>query len=634
MEILDNFVVSDEEPRETGNIDQFDSKLIPLQRNSYLGFSVDSGMALMRKGELTIVSGAPRGGYSGQVAFIKTDPVAKRNLSVDLVLSGPGLASSFGYDVAVVDLNRDGDCARLQSKASVFNYTFEADAEQRRAKLPPRVEFLGLSHGGLELPGQDKEICTEARLRLLRDIKDRLSSIPVSVAILLWNSSQTTRLSDDLPDVTPVINLYQQKSTMSEIALINKGCGSDNICQSNLKLPYNFCSIQKQHDKDVFNSLSRENGIAVISPSDEDIALEITVTNRDGDDAHQSHSVISLPDTLHYSAVVYNTVSEKQLKCTANDKGTLIDCELGNPFQRDAEVTFYVILSTACISLSTTNVNITLQLETLARPSQVSFGEDRRGESAIKSLDDIGTLVQYEFRIANLGRPLKSFANASLNIFWPKENSAGKWLLYLTQFNSKGVQSVPCSPVQELNPIKHLKGWYDASRKRREAEHKALSTDGFTFFSTKRKYKILTCSDGANCVELQCPLLGLDSTAVVVLRSRLWHSTFTEDYNSLNYLDIVVDAYLSLTDTPENTQLKPDNPGTKVKLTVFPERKAQYFAKVSWWIILLTVLAGLLLMAALGFLLWMCGCIKCPAHNRKSSHHDQAPNTEAAHLKN
>uniref|UniRef100_A0A672ZPT3 Uncharacterized protein n=1 Tax=Sphaeramia orbicularis TaxID=375764 RepID=A0A672ZPT3_9TELE len=71
-------------------------------------FSVDSGMALIRKGELTIVSGAPRGGYSGKVAFLKPDPVAKRNLSVEFLLTGPGLASSFGYDVAVVDLNGDG----------------------------------------------------------------------------------------------------------------------------------------------------------------------------------------------------------------------------------------------------------------------------------------------------------------------------------------------------------------------------------------------------------------------------------------------------------------------------------------------------------------------------------------------
>lgn len=72
------------------------------------GFSIDSSMALLRKGELTIVSGAPRGGYSGQVAFLQAEHGAERSLSVELVLSGPGLASSFGYDLTVVDFNGDG----------------------------------------------------------------------------------------------------------------------------------------------------------------------------------------------------------------------------------------------------------------------------------------------------------------------------------------------------------------------------------------------------------------------------------------------------------------------------------------------------------------------------------------------
>nr|XP_046261717.1 integrin alpha-6-like [Scatophagus argus] len=824
MEPLDNLDIFGENPRETGDIDQFNPKLIPLQRNSYLGFSIDSGLALIRQGELTIVSGAPRGGYSGQVTFLKADPAAQRNLSVELVLSGPGLASSFGYDLAVVDLNGDGwedlavgapeffvkdglvggavyiyinnkgnnwekivptqllghkdsmfglavesigdlnqdgygdiavgapydgsgrvylyygssdginkkpvqvlsseskkvtlfgyslsgnldvdnnqypDLAVGSLSDSVFvyrarpvvsvssslkvtpnqiditkeqcdkrtcyfaartcftytahpasfnaklilNYTFEADTERRKARLSPRVDFLGLSRGSLELPGQKTEICTDAKLRLVRDIKDRLRSIPISVTLSLWNSSQAASMSTDLPVITPVLNLFQQKSTVSEIIFVNKGCGSDNICQSNLELQYKFCSRKTQNNQNVFKSLDREDGVAVITPSDEDIALEITVTNRDGDEAHQSHSLISLPDPLRYSSFVYSTTAETIVTCTANDKGTLIDCELGNPLPKDAEVTFYLILTTSGISLSTKAINITLQLKTtsvqtiqpvealakvvfelelqvygLARPSQVSLGEYLRGESAIKSVDEIGTPVYYEFRITNLGRSLKSFTNASLNIYWPKENSVGKWLLYLSQISSKGVQSVPCSPANEVNPLKEVKGWHHPPRKRREAEHEALSTDGFPFLPTRRKYKTLTCSDGLRCVEIRCPLLGLDSTAVMVLHSRLWNTTFTEDYSSLNYLDIVVDASLSLTNSPENIGLKPEKPETKVKLTVFLEKKTEYFTKVAWWIIFLTVVALLLLLAVLVFLVWKRGCIDCLAQNKKLLH--------------
>ncbi|XP_050928466.1 LOW QUALITY PROTEIN: integrin alpha-6 [Lates calcarifer] len=775
MELLDNLGIASENPRETGDIGRFNTELIPLHRDSYLGFSIDSGMALIRKGELTIVSGAPRGGFSGQVTFLRADPAAKRNLLVELVLSGPGLASSFGYDVTVVDFNGDGwddlavgapqFCVKddvevggavyvyinnkgknwkdvvptqlLGNKDSMFgiavenigdinqdgygdiavgapysssgrvyiycgssdgihkneaqvlssgsqnihlfgyslsgnldiddnqypdlavgslsnsvfvyrsrpvvsvsislqvtpskiditkekcgeqtcyfivqacfnytahlasfnpklmlNYTFKADAKSR-------VNFCGSPQGKLELPGQRTNVCTDTKLQLQRDIKDKLHSIPVSVTVSLLNSSQ----SADLPNVTPVLNFYQQNSTVSEIILINRGCGSDNICQSNLELQYKFCSRQTQNEQIGFKSLAREDGVAVIIPSEEGIALEITVTNRNGDDAHQSHLSSSYPDTLDYSSV-YSKAAE--MNCTGKRKS--IDCELGNPFQRDAEVTFYVILNTSNISLSTTDVKVTLQLETtsnqtiqqveavakvffelvlqvtsVAKPSQVlvSLGERLIGESAIKSVDEIGPSVQYKFRIKNMGRPLKSFANVSLNILWPKENSVGKWLLYLTQNTSKDVQSVSCSPVNEFNPLKHINGWHEPSRKRREAEHEALSTNGFPFFPTKRKFKTLNCSDGLKCVEIRCPLLDLDSTAAIILHAQLWNTTFTEDYSDLNYLVIVVNATLSLTSSPDNIRLKPEKHGTQVSLTVFLEQK--HFTKIAWSIIL------------------------------------------------
>lgn len=328
--------------------------------------------------------------------------------------------------------------------------------------------------------------------------------------------------------------------------------------------------------------------------------------------------------------------------------GNLIDCELGNPLRRDAEVTFYIILTTSGISLSTKHVNVTVQLETTsvqtiqpvealakvvfevelqvygrAVPSQVSLGESVIGESAVKSVEEIGTSVRYEFRITNLGRPLKYFANASLNVFWPKENSVGKWLLYLTHSSSKGVQSVPCSPVSEVNPLKDVKGWHAVQRRRRQAGAEALSTDGF--LPVTRKYQSLTCSDGLSCVEIRCPLLGLDSAALLVLHARLWNSTLSEDYSSLNYLDIVVDATLNLTDSPKNIGFKSDNPAAKVKLTVFFERKVELLVKVAWWIIFLTVLVLLLMLLVLGLLLWKRGCFRHLTLNKKPPLKETAP---------
>lgn len=57
----------------------------------------------------------------------------------------------------------------------------------------------------------------------------------------------------------------------------------------------------------------REGDISIITPSKEDIALEITVTNRDGDPAHQAHVAIRLPDTLGYTSTVHaKSVSKRQ----------------------------------------------------------------------------------------------------------------------------------------------------------------------------------------------------------------------------------------------------------------------------------------------------------------------------------
>lgn len=73
-----------------------------------LGFSLDSGKALTKKGQLTVVAGAPRANHSGAVVFLKKGGDTSNILVDEYTLEGEGLASSFGYDLAVLDLNGDG----------------------------------------------------------------------------------------------------------------------------------------------------------------------------------------------------------------------------------------------------------------------------------------------------------------------------------------------------------------------------------------------------------------------------------------------------------------------------------------------------------------------------------------------
>ncbi|XP_042317013.1 integrin alpha-6 isoform X1 [Sceloporus undulatus] len=828
------------------NPDQFVYKTLPpsirvdkhtdVMTNSYLGFSLDSGKGIVSQENITFVSGAPRANHSGAVVLLKKDSDLQRALSLVHVFEGEGLASSFGYDVAVVDLNSDGwqdivvgapqyfdrdgeiggavyvyinqqgrwegvkpvrlngpansmfgiavenigdvnqdgfpdiavgapydgdfgkvyiyhgskngiitkpaqvldgeanrvaffgysitgnmdldknsypDIAvgSLSDSVSVYrsrpvvnikktieispdridlnmqncrepsgicmnvracfeytanpkdfnpkiilNYAFEAENLRRRLGLPSRVHFSKRQSdqfsGTVTLAGQKKEECVTTSLVLQEKIKDKLRPIPVTVGVTIngseSSSSSRRRQGRSLPDLVPILNSNEPSTVNAEVQFLKEGCGSDNICNSNLKLHYRFCT--KEGNEDKFAYFPMENNVPVLVLKDQkDIALEITVTNspsdpknlqKDGEDAHEAKLIATFPDSLTYSAFrEHKGFPEKQLICGANPNGSQVECELGNPFKRNSNVTFYVILSTTKVNVDTRDLDINLKLETtsnqvnldpitasakvvielllsltgVAKPSQVYFGGTVIGESAMKIEDDIGSLIEYEFRITNLGRPLKTFGTAFLDILWPKELKGGKWLLYLVSIHSKELGELHCEPPHEINPL----GIETSRNLRTKREVAEKQTEGGKRLSllSERKYKTLECNGEAKCVNIRCPLQGLDSKASIMLRSRLWNSTFLEEYSKMNYLDIPLKASISIA-AADNIKLA--NEATNVRVTVFPAKTVALYKGVPWWIILIAILAGLLMLALLVFLLWKCGFFK----RDKKDHYD------------
>ncbi|XP_064166998.1 integrin alpha-6-like isoform X1 [Anguilla rostrata] len=835
----------DDGPYEVGDENRLDPDLVPVPPNSYLGFSVDSGKSISRKGQLTIVSGAPRANHSGAVVLLKKESEASFMLSEEFILEGPGLASSFGYDVAVVDLNGDGwqdiavgapqfflkdgevggavfvyinqegkwdrvvpiplygprdsmfglavenigdltqdsyedmavgapydgagagrvyvyhgsrdglntapaqileghdhnvklfgyslagnmdldrnsypDLAVGSLSDAVFvyrsrpiihidmdikttpkeidmtkktcgnnvcltvnacftytanpvsyspkltiAYSITVESDRMKRGLPSRVTFLTLtkspehsqSSGTLELRGQRKRSCISAELKLQDDIQDRTQPIPIQTSVSIKSIRRRTRQSS-LPELLPVLNSSQPtKNIISQVGFLKEGCGADNICQSNLQLQYKF--FYREPSTDEFSPLPVENGVPVMSLGEQkDIALEVAVTNWNGEDAHDATLVASFPPALRYSTFYCPRATDKQVLCVANQNGSQTNCALGNPFKRDSEVMFYIQLTPGDISLNTTEVEIDLRfampseqkhvtpmkarakvvMELLlsvsgaARPSQVYFRSPAEGQRAIKSEEEIGSLIDYQFRIMNLGRPLKSPGTASLHIQWPKENAAGKYIIYLVKIDTHGLDDVQCTPEEEIIPIKSIKESSKSRSKREFEDSKTASGERFSLFTNKRKHKMLTCSNEARCVEVRCPLQGLDSTAAVSLRFRLWNNTFSADYADWDYLKIVVKAFLRLDASAQNKVLRSSE--TEVRVTVFPEKLLPYYGRALWWIILLGILAGLLMLALLLVLLWKCGFFSIAKEDQqteaceKAENHGPAPAREA-----
>ncbi|KAM4668662.1 integrin alpha-6 isoform 2-T2 [Amazona ochrocephala] len=633
---------------------------------NFFGYSIAGNMDLDKNSYPDIAVGS----LSDSVSVFRSRPVIsiKKSITVqpdriDLKKKNPEDPSEIWMDVKA--------CFQYTANPSDLNprikvtYTFEAENERRQLGLPSRVRFKDhLSDqftANTTLRGQNSRECVTTKLVLQDKIKDKLRPIPVSVTVRiagLESSSPSTRKDRALPDLIPILNSNESETKTTKVEFLKEGCGEDNECHSNLKLQYRFCSREGNEDR--FTYLPIEKGVPVLVLKDQkDIALEITVTNnpsdaknpqKDGEDAYEAKLIATFPDSLTYSAFrEMRGYPEKQLTCGANQNGSQAECELGNPFKRNSNVTFYLILSTTKVNVDTTDLDINLKLETtstqvnstpitasakvvlelllsltgVAKPSQVYFGGNIIGESAMKSEDNIGNLIEYEFRVTNLGRPLKTFGTASLDIQWPKEISNGKWLLYLMKIDSKGLEKVSCQPESEINSL-HVAESHNSRRKREVAEKQTTDSKTLSLFS-ERKYKTLDCNVNARCVDIKCPLKGLDSKASIVLRSRLWNSTFLEEYSKMNYLDILVRASISVPAAAKNVKLT--NEVAQVRVTVFPAKPVALYTGVPWWIIAVAIFAGILMLALLVFLLWKCGFFQ------RSRYEDSVPRYHAVRIR-
>ncbi|XP_032263861.1 integrin alpha-6 isoform X3 [Phoca vitulina] len=633
-------------------------------KSPYFGYSIAGNMDLDRNSYPDVAVGS----LSDSVAVFRSRPVINIQKTVTVTPSTIDLRQKTFCGAPSGICLKVKACFEYTAKPTGYNPsitilgTLEAEKERRKSGLSSRVHFRNQGSEPkytqeLTLTRQKQKECIEETLWLQENIRDKLRPIPITASVEIQEPN-TRRRVNSLPEILPILNSNEPKTVHRDVHFLKEGCGDDNVCNSNLKLEYKFCTREGNQDK--FSYLPVRKGVPELVLKDQkDIALEITVTNgpsdprapaKDGDDAHEAKLVAAFPDTLTYSAYrELRAFPEKQLSCVANQNGSQADCELGNPFKRNSSVTFYLILSTTEVTFDTTDLDINMKLETtsnqdnlasitatakvvielllsvsgVAKPSQVYFGGTVVGEQAMKSEDEVGSLIEYEFRVINLGKPLKNLGTATLNIQWPKEISNGKWLLYLVKVESKGLENIACEPRSEINFL-NLKESHNSRRKREIAEKQIDDSGKFSLFA-ERKYQTLNCSMNVNCVNISCPLRGLDSKASVVLRSRLWNSTFLEEYSKMNYLDILTRASIDVAAAAENIKLP--NAGTQIRVTVFPSKTIAQYSGVPWWIILVAILAGILMLALLVFLLWKCGFFK------RSRYDDSVPRYHAVRIR-
>lgn len=546
-----------------------------------------------------------------------------------------------------------------------LNYVLDGDTDRRLRGQVPRVTFLSRgpddpkhqASGTVWLKHQHDRVCGDTMFQLQENVKDKLRAIVVTLSYSL----QTPRLrrqvpGQGLPPVAPILNAHQPSTHRAEVHFLKQGCGEDKICQSNLQLVHaRFCARVSDTE---FQPLPMDvdGTTALFALSGQPfIGLELKVTNfpsdpaqpqADGDDAHEAQLLVSLPASLHYSGVRALDPAEKPL-CLSNENASRVECELGNPMKRDAQIAFYLILSTSGITIETTELEVELLLSTISEqelhpvsaranvfielplsitgvaiPQQLFFSGVVRGESAMRSERDVGSKVKYEVTVSNQGQSLNTLGSAFLNIMWPHEIANGKWLLYPMRVELEGGQGPGqkglCSPRPN---ILHL-DVDSRDRRRRELEQpeqpeqqvppeqQEPSTSWWPVSSAEKKKNItLDCARGtANCVLFSCPLYSFDRAAVLHVWGRLWNSTFLEEYSAVKSLEVIVRANITVKSSIKNLVLR--DASTVIPVMVYLDPVAVVAEGVPWWVILLAVLAGLLVLALLVLLLWKMGFFK------------------------
>ncbi|KAM8990372.1 integrin alpha-7 isoform 1-T1 [Ara ararauna] len=533
-----------------------------------------------------------------------------------------------------------------------LQYVLDADAERRRLGHPPRGAFLSRRSsdpehqfsGTVELPRQQARVCVTATFQLQDNIRDKLRPITMTLAYGIHGDGATRQRQDParlrrgsvLPPLSPVLSPQQPNSHRTEVHFLKQGCGDDKICQSNLQLHFQFCA--RLGDAEFLPLPLGDDGAAILAISDQkDVALEIHVTNepsepaepqRDGDDAHEALLSASFPPELPYSAMRHDEgrPAEKPVLCLANQNGSRVECELGNPLRRGAEVRFFLILSTSGITLQTTDLAVELALSTISEqpglapvvarahvvielplsvigvavPPRLFFGGTVRGESAVKHESQVGSAVRFEVTVSNRGQSLKTLGSAFLTLLWPHELPNGKWLLYPLHLELAVApgQALPCSPA--ANPLRL------ALEPQGQPEPPTPGTWWVPAPAERRRNVTLDCAQGtARCRPFRCPLPSFERAAVLSARGRLWNSTFLEEFLAVTSVELIVHASVSVTSSIKNLVLK--DASVQIPISIYLDPGAAVAGGVPWWVILLAVLAGVLLLALLVAALWKLG---------------------------
>ncbi|KTG42018.1 hypothetical protein cypCar_00021048 [Cyprinus carpio] len=568
------------------------------QVGSYFGSSV-AIVDLNNDGWKDLIVGAPfyfdRKKDKGGAVYVYMNQNGSFREKADVMLTGPK-DSAFGMAVvAIGDVNQDGFQdfavgAPYHSKGRVYiwmgNETSISQTPSQQSSRSPRVRFLDNKEGKYtgNMSVNPSGGCHSLKLELVsKTIQDKVAPIVFLLSVSLVEPVPSGRQTLEDLSAFPVISQRYALTGRAEIH-IQKACGLDNKCESNLQMTAAFTDEQN-------TPFPTQNGLQIFHYTTDvkKLKLMVSVSNvksqdRKGEDAYGALLNVTIPSSLSFSSL-----NPKNLKVEWSPVVPYLLCTLGDPFKSNQRVQIEITFETAEITIDMQEIRTELQLSTAVASANASD-------------------------VALSGKPLGNLGYLEVVFQWPYAVANQKWLLYLSEIQMAGTSKQFCVPENNVvNPLNLTVSEQKTRRmKRDEASSESEQTEPQALpnpRAVQRKPSAnLNCGTGsALCQTFTCPLLGMDTWANLTVRARLCNSTMLEDYNAASVL-VLGSATLSL--KTEKSTIKMSNYTREFTVAIEPAEAEELQYEVPLWIIIVSVLAGVILLGLIVILLWKSGFFK------------------------
>ncbi|XP_005164152.1 integrin alpha-3 isoform X2 [Danio rerio] len=606
-----------------------DGKDIPGGGFQTFGYSISRGLDVDRNGYPDIAVGS----LDDRVVLLRSRPVIhlKNTFTVTpMVINLEDCVACIEAKVCFSYTYSTGTAS--SQKAVTLQYTVEADQQSSRS---PRVSFLDNNKGKYtgKMSVNPSGDCHSLKLELAsKTIQDKVSAIIFQLSVSVVDPPPSGgKMLEDL-SAFPVISQRDALTGRAEIH-IQKACGLDNKCESNLQMTAAFTDEKNtpflmQEDHQIFN----------YTTDIKKLKLLVNVSNvpsegRKAEDAYNAILNITIPSSLSFSSL--NPKLPSTLNGDPSSGGSYLLCTLGDPFKSNQRVEIEITFETSGISIDMQEIETELQLSTLSdqndlRPLsrvllveyilqplfnlipyfRAEFSGNVVGESAMKSTSDIGSPVEFNISVDISGKPLGNLGFLEVVFQWPSAVANEKWLLYLSEIQMTGTSESFCVAKGIVNPLNLTVSERKSRRRKRDEvlSESKLAMSQKTRQGQNKPREVLNCTKGtARCQTFSCPLSAMKTSAMLTVRARVWNSTMLEDYRAKG---VSVQGSVMLTLKTDKKNIKMNNNIREFTVEIDPAVAEELPYEAPLWIIIVSVLSGVVMLGVIVILLWKCGFFK------------------------